>query len=86
MTEEQDIKDIQKEQRNYLTWQQFIWFVGVLIIALGYMNVRISFLENRVNDGMVSFAKIETQLTQIQKDIVGLNVLLEKHLDSNLTK
>lgn len=78
-----DHKEMVEASRTHVSWTIF-WGVVILLCGIfgGIMKTnydRIIALEKSNNETNVASARIETQLSQIQKDLVEIKVSLKEH-------
>jgi len=78
-----DIKIIQRDDRTQVTWTVF-WSIVVLLVgsfSVLYNNQaeELKELSVTVQDNRLSAATIQTQLAQIQMDVLDIKVSLKEH-------
>jgi len=81
---QQNIRELRGESREYITWKIFIWVIGIIVAVIGtvfsYLSVRVSAIESDVNLNNVEFAKVQVQLTNVIQLQNELKVLLQQHI------
>lgn len=73
----------QENDKKQITWAVF-WSIVLLLVALGggalsAQYSKLEKLDERVNENRLSSATIQTQLAQIQKDLLEIKVSLKEH-------
>lgn len=82
MTQEQETRAKIDEKLSTTT---FTWVIGIMVLVLmgvfAWQTSRISAMEDKVTDSQLSGARIEVQLTQIQKDLLDIKLSFQKHIE-----
>lgn len=60
------------QEKTYVSFAVFTWAIGIIIGAIGWMLVANNSLAARVDSISDSYVLIQTQLSQIQTDLVWI--------------
>lgn len=63
---------------KYVRWSIFCWVISIFIVVMGWVFVRVSAAENKMEGVNGSQTEIKTQLSQIQTDILWIKNSLDK--------
>lgn len=81
--EKEELTDMRNHIERKVSWTQFWAIVGSIttagILVLGLFYSEIQSLRKDVSSNNVEFAKIQTQLSQIQSDLAELKLTLKDH-------
>lgn len=76
MSQEKDIEDLKTEMKKMVPMTTFTWVIGVMItlclVTFGWQSSRITKMEDKVTDTQLASARIETQLSQIQAQLLEI--------------
>ena len=56
-------------KKRYVSWQVFVWVIGILTIVIGWCFVAQAATSERVDEYNQQLLEIRTQLSQIQTDL-----------------
>lgn len=65
-------------QEKYVTFKIFTWAIGIIIVVFGWLFAVNNALSSRVNDVSSDSLVVQTQLAQIQADLVWIKNNLNK--------
>lgn len=87
MSQEKDIDDLKTEIKKMVSMSTFTWVIGVMItlclVAFGWQGSRITKMEDKVTDTQLASARIETQLSQIQAQLLEIKQDLKSAKNSS---
>ncbi len=87
MSQEKDIEDLKTEMKKMVPMNTFTWVIGVMItlclVAFGWQGSRITKMEDKVTDTQLASARIETQLSQIQTQLIEIKQDIKGKTSSN---
>lgn len=87
MSQEKDIEDLKTEMKKMVSMSTFTWVIGVMItlclVTFGWQGSRITKMEDKVTDTQLASARIETQLSQIQAQLLEIKQDLKSSKNSS---
>jgi len=87
MSQEKDIDDLKIEIKKMVPMNTFTWVIGIMIslclITFGWQGSRITKMEDKVTDTQLASARIETQLSQIQTQLIEIKQDIKGKTASN---
>lgn len=76
MSQEKDIEDLKTEMKKMVPMTTFTWVIGIMIslciLTFGWQGSRITKMEDKVTETQLASARIETQLSQIQAQLLEI--------------
>lgn len=69
---------MENKEEKYVTLKIFTWAIGIIIVVFGWLFTINSALSSRVDDISSDSIIIQTQLAQIQADLVWIKNNLSK--------
>jgi multidrug efflux pump subunit AcrB len=67
-----------QKEIKYVRWSIFCWVISIFIVVMGWVFVRVSAAENKMDNTNVNMMEIKTQLAGISADLIWIKENIKK--------
>lgn len=77
-TKETQLKEMNTAINKRVHWVVFCWAIGIMGVSIGWAFIANASMEKKVQDSNAQYLQIQTQLSQIQTDIIWIKKSIDK--------